>query len=680
MYLSRDSKAPPSIDASEFAIAHDISGITTLQSVSDVNSKTAVIIAVKMSPYTEDVVFVYASGRIATCCLIHGKTAGFVRLLTDVAWGPTLRIETETTANAAAIHFVEDSNKSTFHAALGLHDGSAALALISSYKSVWHRSWKAHTYKISGVWIAKCSVDLLHVFTASVGGEVKLWEISVRNVDDILNIDPQLVVCVTNAKKQMASACLLLRSGSIVVGGCKGCLSYFDHCSIEAYKEGFERSTNIQGLEPTFARMHSMGTSPIAEIVECRSGFIVSGHDGHVNVYVITQLNEFRISQTLSTSSIAISDSFYLPSAYLPQPDGGITESEATKLRPFCIGGFQSSAFEVWDISAKYCHMRVNGGGWRRLHSSSVRYPSARNATSTNDNALPDASFVSVDATGKVPVLKAYSYRVVEDVEYKGAIIKSFGKISNGRVMYAGTFIAVHCHQRFASSEVGGNNLKVTGSLSSLERTPNYMKRFFVGAGEEGVIKVYDIPSLDVVQEVLFPGQSLVRSLSSATLADGTGVLIAAGGRLAHAVWSYRSASTSDGMNQSGHSETRQDASNALGIDTLSALGSVLQCEYSHDPAAEHRGLCSACWCDGSSDDSCEYLIGDSRGIVRHFRFVKFLYSATALHEFVVSECPVLCCKVIVVPGYAAAGEPPITIAFFGDTAGFIYIYRLNSE
>lgn len=497
------------------------------------------------------------------------------------------------------------------YAFCGHVDGSATAVVATSGAVIASLTWKAHKWRTIGLWILELSPGCMTGITATVGGELKLWEITYSNVESAPTIHVNLL-CSMTTRKQIASCAMLISSTSstrfargILVGGCKGavCLysavAFAEHPHIDAF------------IVPAYALAHVHGTEKVCSFNEIENGFVSCGNNGTVCVHKFNEVG-FSVCANLDPGLLTCCEMLSFRNV--------ASEGEHSLVDQVFACGFQGNVYRIWDLCGKHELMKVEAGGWKRMHSCVVM-PSDK-AGACHPRIV---AFVSLDSTGKTPMLHVHSVRNISPPA--SPVPLYIGQSSNGRVAYSGVFI---------------------GRGSTM----------FASAGEEGVVTLCALPGMRVVQEMRLPQDCPVRTLCSCSAPDAVrGILVAAGGRLSFAVWTY-----------------------SIGARNMNPqLAPVLQLGAAGDPpknaTQEHRILCSACWSApvGYQAGYC-IILCDSRGSSRLFHYSCDTSELQLIWEVSISEFPILSCSIL--PFDDMGGI--CSIACFGDTSGYIYIYYIE--
>lgn len=583
---------------------------------------------VKLSEDAKDVYVVTQSGRIIIVNLEHKTRTTRGYQFSGIRDSVEVNIPCVSPVHTADLR-TPTSAQSFAYLFSGHVDGTATISIFQRGVLLAAQAWKAHKVRTIGIWIVELTDTCVRGVTASVGGELKVWEIEYSSSAEVVISGVTCASELSAGRKQIASCATLLSScssshfsGSILVGGCKGAVSLFqaDKCK--------KTSTTAQEtpFQPSFCIPHVHGHEKVGSILEISNGFLSCGSNGTICVHKFSDAG-FSAVANLDNGLVTCCEMVSVPDQFR------VDNPAMFCLDPTFVCGFQGNMYRIWDIRGKYELLKVEAGGWRRLHDCVLALNSGGNCSHPQG-----ISFVSLDCSGKLPVLHVHSVisaNTASDKRSTNAPLY-FGQSSNGRVMYCGEYIGANAD-------------------------------LFAAAGEEGVVKLFDLPNMRIVQEVRLPQDCPIRTMNTCLFADmsGNGILVAAGGRLSFAVWMINA--------RIGGSDT-----------TYPSLAPVLQfASAGHSPknaTQEHRILSSASWyATPHGVPGCYIVLCDSRGCVRLFFFTIESRSLQLVWETIVSEYPILACSLL---NFGDTGTDDQTFCCFGDTSGFVYVYALavNSE
>ena len=268
----------------------------------------------------------------------------------------------------------------------------------------------------------------------------------------------------------------------------------------------------------------------------------------HASRYAYEDEREGPCSSSVSSSS---------KEAGMRLPEPRDTAAAAAPMAIY-IGGFQGSAYEIWDVANKYRVMKVEAGGWRRRHVCRIT-----TGSSNNSRGFPSFSFLSVDSNSSSSsssssgrpqfVLDAYSVRAYPYLPRHPALYPSdswaegeavagregterpdreegagggervllplhFQSSSNGRVMYSGCPL---CIGGLSCLAAGGEEgivklFRFSNSRSNSSGLP-------MGGLPMGVSDPRESSSFRLIQEIKLPSECSVRTICAATRIETDG-------------------------------------------------------------------------------------------------------------------------------------------------------------
>ena len=556
--------------------------------------------------------------------------------------------------------------------------------------------WKAHATRAINLWhlytmnecirspslygsnsISSRNIQQL-ILTASTGGKCRLWLLDHQR-DDTAAISSNLLAEAICCRKQIASACLLLpslqpsnetaslsaSSYGLVVGDSKGGLTIFDCSSIISYVN--TSSVDIHDtemlteavLEEFWSMPNVHGKDPINSIQVCGGGFCTLGADGIINIFCFVTYGKVILTTKLYCDPITTPEALFLSTG----ADGSLS---------VIVGGFQGSQFLVWDVSHHQQLMAVEGGGWKRSHCCTIQdiqclkqYDNVRNISHCYPLIVfayacprkPENEQQAID-DDILTNLVVYHSESSSDINVNSRLSPlRLGCASHGKVCYCATIL--NC------------------SLSSNERS-----FWLLSGGESGIIKSFHLSSLKFDQDLHMPHNVPVRAIAhSKHLNSACGIIVGAGGRLNYRIWRYESTLSVSDKNSSIPLEQRLQY--LFGLKIVCVESGTTWNRATQD----HRILCTSCIPVPSIDNDTAndhlLLLGDSRGVaVVSLICERGSHRMKVLDEFTVSECPLLCCKILFIPLYGAlqldsGGNSNVMVAFIGDTSGTISIWQL---
>lgn len=483
--------------------------------------------------------------------------------------------------------------------------------------------WKPHEYKSVNIWIIYDIMNSPAVCSATMKGECSVWRVGDTEMCKLwdFSTEKQQIACSV-LHKVVNGDCFF------IVGDARGGISIFSVVADTKQADSFQY----------FHRSH--GTDPVSCIVSSHStGFITAGHDGSICFFDVQMQGScggwlWQLTNSMSTLPISTPDQIFLPISTT-------TSANAIPSKSIIVAGYHGSSLIVYDVLLGYQLMRVEGGGWKRPHRCNINYYPL--ALGEGCNNTPDLLFVC-----PVPVGKDETHLQV-----------------NGRVRG----IAAH---RSSSSQKSEGQLQLNSSCfgrvsycSVIITAPQLDQDILVVGGEDCTIKVFDLSSLQLLQETTLSKNSSLKSLhATANILAGIegakqGIVLGGGGKLLYYVWSY---DFSDGVA-------------AIPLRRV-AVGYVW-------PRAtqDHRILSVRCNHVGVVGDAHQYalFLCDSRGIMT---ILSLLHNfscidsgnhtiVSSLHEIEVSSCPLLCCSTLFLNFQCASG--PVIVCCVGDTKGSVH-------
>jgi hypothetical protein len=301
-------------------------------------------------------------------------------------------------------------------------DGSASLAAFRRGEGglLAQTCWRAHKWRTIGLWILAVEAGgssgggYVLGLTATVGGEVKLWRISLElaatapagagadgEVTSGVTMDAPVCVWAGVAGGRQVASCATLLSraaggggegeggggshgGGVLLGGSKGAVSFFSAalCSNSSSSSSSGSSGSGGGLlPPTHCIAHAHGLEKVCSLREVRGGFVSCGNNGSICVHAYTggggagtgtgtggggSALGFAVCSQLDAGLISCPEVLFWGA---PARDGGARLGDRA---PLFAGGFQGSVYRVWDIRGRYELLKVEAGGWKRPHDCAV--------------------------------------------------------------------------------------------------------------------------------------------------------------------------------------------------------------------------------------------------------------------------------------------------------------------
>ena len=594
--------------------------------------------SVKLSPDGKDLYLVTQNGRLLNIPLEHSVSSSRGNLFSG--FGETRELDVECSCHIQTTDMKFFAESGLVFLFCGHVDGSATIAVFDRETHVMFgkHTWKAHRWRTIDLWILQASTSSLSGITATIAGEVKVWSLE---LDLTSEFSVREVICLAElavVRKQIAAcgAQIALNSSGpqttgFLIGGCKGAICLYPNSARSA-------ETGDEPQQPSCYMTHIHGLERVSFIMEIYGGFVSCGHDGSICLYNFT-------ADGFSRRTNLYSGSMNCPEQLIVHPSLKVTHrSWASIFKPVFVSGFQGNVFRVYDIKGKYELMKIEAGGWKRLHDCVINH--------SIDRDYPEVmSFVSLDKTGEAPILYIHSIRNAEKSVgrlecIEGAACKEekgvgtstklplyIGQSSNGRVTYCSTFL-------------GSNS------------------RLLAAGGEEGTVKIFETASMKILQEVSLPSECPVRAMCSCPLGydKNKGILVAGGGKLSFAIWHFDDALATPSI--------EVNVPSLCPFLRLACVGNPPK-----NATQEHRILSSTCWYteeDSSTifENGYFILLCDSRGCARLFYLPSSTCRLSLVWEKEISEYPILSCSRF---QYFIAEKKESLILCFGDTTGNVF-------
>ena len=524
----------------------------------------------------------------------------------------------------------------------------------------------SHPIRAINVWVLDELVmndcSYLHYISCSVKGECSVCTVPVQSQFQLLSehINNNTACTITNVvsggRHIVTSAVLIghhiVHGHVYAVGDCRGGITVFairstvgSVCEV-IYAQYMSR---VHGTDPV------NGMSRVAEVSPRNDKgcyeIMSMGQDGMLIQYQI-QCGIDDMGTTLNLRVHILTRVSCYPIVY---PDYIVTNGVNTY-----IGGYCGDEYIVLDLTvnnSKYQHMRVGGGGWKRPHACAVHSHSTLQS--------PNVWFAQAIPNNYGTNLSVITNNIAHRQSWPTHINNL--PLGFSKVCYAVTAI--------------------TDELGSV----------FIYGGEEGIIRVYSHPPLNIpnpvgltnMQEMHLPGYIPVRALSSCEYSRSnsfhessedqprrSGIVVAAGGKLTYSIWTYISrttAATSSSSSVFCH----------LAIDGACIWAGATQ---------DHRILTVACTSVYQQSHAnychCEQycvVFGDSRGMLTVGMFYpvnvsqensnihgKLKPRVDKLWELQCSDYPILSCSLVsIYPDMGVYGMVA------GDSHGTVYWYLL---
>lgn len=381
--------------------------------------------------------------------------------------------------------------------------------------------WTVHETKAVSVWWlvgSSCNVPPSRVVTASMGGACCVWakhcnkdtsESCMTMLAEMQTSNGSIASCVVDVD-------LPRGKGVIGVGDTRGGLVVYSYTHLF----GAQGSIYEFQLVHTYRRLHDVESVSCIKAIP-HTGFCSLGHDGTMAIFKCKLVGEeisISLLQQLKCSPISLPDQIIIHGS--------------GNLQSIYIAGYHSSEFFVWDVRRGYQVCRVSSGGWKRPHSSSISFP-AENLLPSNFSYV----YLAPRKSEKDTVLKCLLYqpltftpsslsqasdRPVPASISPNRVPVQLGISSLGRVGYCASF------------------LPLTNEIAERKQI-----QLLAVAGEDAIIKIFhkdeSSNGFNYFQDCQMPGNVQIRCVKSVESLDkpGSGVMLAAGGRLMFAIWHY---------------------------------------------------------------------------------------------------------------------------------------------
>jgi hypothetical protein len=349
------------------------------------------------------------------------------------------------------------------------------------------------------------------------------------------------------------------------------------------------------------------------------------------------------------------------------------------------VSGFTGDTFIIYDLYEGYQLMKVEAGSWRRAHSFRVSDVHPNSYSQADGSNLPHGrvSFICAAPLGNTDTVlqlhQCYGGHGLARADKPGQALSALAVSGNGRISYGCAMFGGVEGGCFA---LGG----LDGKIKVYQGTARFHRDDEKGASTESGIPL-------LLQEVTLPRNAVVKCMTATSIRDGEGeeqegIVVAAGSRLAYAVWVYTSASLTP-----------------LGIPFL-PLHLAHSGSLSAQATQDHRILSVSCYklhtvsvattethLEGEEGEAEQVekgygvILCDSRGIVTHtiassaprtplgaVSASKLTQEVYTLRSFYASETenPVLSSDAVVIDR--------LVLGVFGTSSGSLSVYVLSNE
>jgi hypothetical protein len=379
-----------------------------------------------------------------------------------------------------------------------------------------HFEWKPHDQKAVNVWFREnytSSLELIEetgrVFiTTSLKGICKIWRFYEKKVT--------LLRVLETERYEIASSVFYKAStsshpGYYIIGDSRGGINiYLDTDFIG------ESEAEMRSEKPIYFFNKVHATDPVSKILGSPKGFISIGHDSTINYF-----EEFSHSSHIYWK--VVNNALTMPVHTCDQIN--IIYSDDTSNNPIAsssiyLSGFHGSSFLIYDLRRNYQLMRIEGGGWKRPHSSRLLLPNSQ--SKSNSSQLPTALFTCPAPVGKTETeLQIIGSTIHANLESPSEYPIQLGCSSFGKVSYCSVMIE---HE-------------LCSAASEKE-----MLSWLVVAGEDCTMKVFSYPDLLLLQETTLSKNSSMKALATTSFKtenQSKGIVVGGGGKLLYYIWLY---------------------------------------------------------------------------------------------------------------------------------------------
>jgi WD40 repeat protein len=461
-----------------------------------------------ISPESNLAVIVLIDGMIWAIDMTNSKSAN------DYAWSPLLHLE-KTVVTADVYFHSKNDNELVVDVVIAYIGGQATyLKLYLSFSidtrvySITQQQrvdWKPHDLKCVNLWILpelSSHINLPILCSATTKGICALWCIKNENSQVLLRFTTHREEIATSILEKIVDEKIFL-----IVGDARGCINIHQ---VQSPAEGHQW---IIGDLQYFHRVH--GKDPVSSISSYGfNSFLSVGHDSTIQFFVLYSNNSsnsskscWQLVNSMSTHPIHTPDQIFVPPIASSNPS-------SVPQKSIIIAGYHGNSFIVFDILQSYQLMRIDGGGWKRPHRCNVTFPGQ---LKNSVGASPTVLFVC-----PVPVGKNET-----ELQFFGSVSATNTESLENENNY---------HVQLNSSGFGRVN-----NSSIIVSAPRPLHDILVIGGEDCTVKMYDLPSLQLLQETTLAKNSTLKSLSTSSCGteNQKGIVLGGGGKLLYYIWSY---------------------------------------------------------------------------------------------------------------------------------------------
>lgn len=470
--------------------------------------------------------------------------------------------------------------------------------------------WQAHRMKTVNLWIVDivgygdAHVKGQYLLTASVQGECKLWKYQ-SNSEEMT-----LVAHLITGKQEIATSCLIyyplkeeIELAYLIIGDSRGGVNFFSWQQILNH--------TAEGIVPTeyFAYVHKH--DPVSILAAYGEGCLLSaGHDNSMSFFALQSFSSsvdqqvkqhWTLENSVSTLPIHTPDQVFV---CLDDTSNDIGTAS------IYLTGYHGSSFLVYDIRRSYQLMRVEAGGWKRIHHCQLQF--------TGHNTLPSIFFAGAAPLGK------------KDTE-----LQCFGMQAPrpSCAKDAKSFDAWPIQLAVSSSDLVSNCAAIVRyPIHTNNNSIEYQSIVAVG-GEECFMKVYHLSDMSLRQETTLSKNASLKSLATANCVhasnshamspnekfdkESKGIVVGAGGKLLFYIWTY-------------------DFSNSHQKNALMPLRKVHAGSIVSNASQDHRILSVNTvylGCNTKEERSFDHfliVLADSRGVIT---IADFIYNFSIEHN-----------------------------------------------
>eukprot|EP01038_Epipyxis_sp_PR26KG_P015877 gene15877-21527_t len=623
--------------------------------------------------------------------------------------------------------------------------------------------WKAHNTRTVNLWLLQSQSDEGMtannpcILTSTINGHCALWcidtkssltnkhllqleesssHLGIRIISRMVTGRGEIATCSVLVKNQVNSNShnsirknddyIDLLGMDLLIGDLRGGISFYflTHaflCSINQTTENVDNE-RVKLADSYLYRIH--GSEPVSCMIETREGFISCGHDGFLCVFNFVTHNNSNDNihsdnNNKNCDFMDISNDWKIVNKYhspmhkewvlmnkltclpITTPDQVFADyksdpfSHSTTIQSLYVAGYHGNEYIIWDIFNGYQIMRVEGGGWKRPHNTSLTITNKLN----NYCSLPSVKFICAVPQNNNNKSKGSSVLHCFGAKPTELLLPSHGKGGDDNHTKQLTIAMLPLHLQVPS-------LGRVGYCCSFLRShvSHAVDQYVMTGGEDGIIKVFHIPSFKFKQEIHLPDNACIKAMktvSMATESDPNRVLfIVGGGKLSYQCYLYdqhtskmtemidengESSSFSCVFHQIHESAIRHNVSQdhrILSIDCIPSLHSNNNNNINNNDwlgliiLCDSRGYATIVRIEVLINPTPLYSLNSDLIVATPDRFVRsdLKINTSILQELCVSSFPLLCCNVLYV-----ADSSDILVTY-GDTSGFVHVWIINSN